>query len=147
MKKIEMEFPDVSLEDMEKIRENFWEKVAVPFNDFFREYELKDSVGNTRDCFFLCMDDMEDNELAWGGLYPLFGFDDPEDEEPRWYLKFYLNGQAEIAGPYEGGTEIHGSWEEIIKKALDFIQGELKSLEKAHGVVEKIGKAIEILSK
>ncbi|MFH0740217.1 MAG: hypothetical protein V1819_03700 [bacterium] len=147
MKKIEVEFPDVSLKDVEKIRESFWEKVALPFNEFFQQYVIIDSVGNNQECFEFCMDDLEDNELAWGRLYSLFGFDDSEDEEPSWFMRFYLNGQADMAGPYEGDKKFYGSWEEIMKKVLDFIQKDLESLERAPEVVEKIGKAIEFLSK
>lgn len=143
---IRFELPDIQVgKTTEQVREEFKEKVIDPFNKAFAEFQISDSSisdssGVLRRCFELLQEDLQENEVAFGAFSHLCqGMG--RKEGYAFFASFYLNGQAMVRGE----IELEGSWEQVFRRILEFIQNEFRSVRKTLKVIDKIGKAISLL--
>jgi hypothetical protein len=139
---LRFELPEASKNskaEIEKLREEFFEKIAGPFNEIFEPYKTADGMN----CFDIDTGMVEGDEVAWGVLYTLLQ-DREIDEEPKYYFHFYLDGRGEVINSREEIVKT-GSWSEILEFVLKFIKEEIKKVEKGKENLIKIEKALKVL--
>ncbi len=147
-KTLTVEFPDPavqgSTEDIiEKVRDEFWEKVALPFNEFFA------NLGSMFEFFDCDFDSILDEPGAIGmcALHSPFSSFIEENDGLEHVACFYIDGHADFSNECPKPTDtIVGTWEEIMSKMFDFIKEILFKLNDTTRKIDNLSEAIKILS-
>jgi hypothetical protein len=147
MHKLEIIFPDVTCDTeklIDKMRIEFLENVIKPFNNFFEGYIVKSIDDISNQGIELTQESTYGATIAYG--YKYSPFDRNEEGTAELYLEFFIDGKAEMSGPYTGMLEREkkGSWEEILIEALESVKSDLIRLNDKTKI-DKISKVMKFL--
>lgn len=171
--KVKLEFEIKKFRNPRHIERQFWKHIARPFNKAFGEFRstmrayvgskeistrafwfykrkpFKKSMPEVDRAFFGSFEpEPSESEIARCSLRPIGGH---YSESPLYRVTFYVDGTASVEQggaphwplPPEEKRMKGGSWEEVLKQILGFVESQLSALNGAEQTIQRFGKAID----
>ena len=114
-------------EARKKLRDDFSEKVAGPFNETFKQFRTRRDTDEFRQCFWMAACQDSTDKIAHGWLYSI---DDEWDvREPDYTFSFSVHGGARADTRIPDWEPcVSGNWVQIFSFIVDWIKKEITYL-------------------